>query len=417
MAEAPMPATTTPEPREADRERSAGDVHVERLFYAAQLGQGVGSLRFAPSIEAEFRDDYFERSVSRLRTGFGLAIGLYMLFLTIRLLTESGPAANWGLALRAVIIGSMVLAIIASYFLSRAKLMPVVVLTYLVFGAGVTAIECVAQHFGIDRRYEGLIFICIHCFVFSGLLFRVALLTSTCIFLIYMYGGWLGGLYGKQWGYELFFLALMNIMGATALYLLESADRENFLRRHILREITQHGGATGLLGGSALAPQSDRLLATILFTDVANSTAKAAELGDKLWRDLLKRQEDAIRKELKKFGGREVGTAGDGFLAVFERPAQAVYCADAIVKAVKELGLHLRVGLHAGEIELEPDSIRGIAVHIAARVNAIAQADEVLVSRTVRDLVGGSGIQFSERGTFDFKGVPEAWQVYAVVKG
>ena len=411
------PSWIAEKPRGAEPSESGdlgGAVQVERLLYVAQLGQGVGSLRFAPSIEAEFRDDNFERSLSRLRVGLGVAIGLYLLFLSIRLLTESGPAANWGLGLRVIIIVSMMLTALASYRVSRKTLTPLVVLTYLIFGAGVTAIECVAQHFGIDRRYEGLIFICIHCFVFSGLLFRTALLTTIGIFLIYMYGGWLGGLSGKTWGYELFFLALMIVMGSVAQYLFESADRENFLRRHILREITQHGALTGMLGGSALAPQNDRLVATILFTDLANSTAQAAQMGDKAWRGLLARQEEATRRELKRFGGREIGTAGDGFLAIFDRPAQAIYCAESIVKEVKTLGLHLRAGLHSGEIELERDTVRGIAVHIASRVSGIALADQVLVSRTVRDLVGGSGIQFIERGMHEFKGVPEPWQVYEV---
>ena len=137
-------------------------------------------------------------------------------------------------------------------------------------------------------------------------------------------------------------------------------------------------------------------------------------MGDKAWRGLLARQEEATRRELKRFGGREIGTAGDGFLAIFDRPAQAISCAESIVKEVKTLGLHLRAGLHSGEIELERDTVRGIAVHIASRVSGIALADQVLVSRTVRDLVGGSGIQFIERGMHEFKGVPEPWQVYEV---
>lgn len=393
-----------------------GAVQVERLLYVAQLGQGVGSLRFAPSIEAEFRDDYFDRSLSRLRVGFGLAIGLYLLFLTIRLLTESGPAANWGVALRLLIIGTMVLAVFASYRLSRTRLTPVVVATYLVFGGGVTAIECVAEHFGIDRRYEGLVFICMHCFVFSGLVFRTALLTTVTIFLTYMYGGWLGGLQGKDWAYELFFLGLMIVIGSVALYLLENADRENFLRRHILREISHHGALTGMLGASALAPQNGRMVATLLFTDLVDSTEQAARLGDKAWRDVLTRQEEATRRELKRFGGREVGTAGDGFLAVFDRPAQAIYCAESVLKETRALGLHLRAGLHTGEIDLERETVRGIAVHLAARISQIAGGDQVLVSRTVRDLVGGSGIRFRERGSFEFKGVPEPWQVFEVAR-
>lgn len=210
---------------------------VDRLLYAAALGEGVGRLRFAALIEAEFREEYFLRNRARMRNGFLLAIGLYLAFLSIRLMTESGPAAQWGLALRVTIIVAMTAAVIASYRMGRVGLTRVVVATYLTFGAGVTAIECVAAHYGIDRRYEGLIFITFHCYVFTLLLFRTALGTAAAIFLIYAAGGWLGGLLGKSFGYELFFLVLINILGAVALYSRESAERENFLRRRILQQI------------------------------------------------------------------------------------------------------------------------------------------------------------------------------------
>lgn len=385
---------------------------LDHLLYAAQLGQGVSSLRFAPPLEGAFRDEYFQRGLQRLRSGFAMAIGLYVLFLTLRLLTESGPGANLSLALRTAIIGCMLGAVVASYSLERVALTRVVVFTYLAFGAGVTAIECVAHLHQIDRRYEGLIFISVHCFVFGGLLFRTACLTALGIFLIYAYGGWLGGLAGKAWGYELFFMALINILGSVSLYSLESTERENFLRRHMLLQSGDGRRLTGVFNPDAFAPHAERRLATVLFTDIVASTAKAAELGDRAWKHLLEREEAAIRRVLRKFGGKEVESAGDGLLVLFDQPAQAVRCADAMRRAVRKIGLQLRIGIHTGELELEDDRVRGIAVHIAARIAQLAGADEVLVSRTVCDLVCGSGLQFTDRGAFDLKGVPEPWQLY-----
>lgn len=384
------------------------------MLYAAQLGQGVGALRFAPLIETEFREDHYQRHVSRMRTGFGVAIGLYLMFLTLRLLTESGPAAQWGLLLRVIIIGTILATIVASYSLGRPGMTRLVVLTYLVFGAGVTAIECLAHHYQIDRRYEGLLFISVHCFVFSGLLFRTACLTALGIVLTYAYGGWFGGLLSKAWGYELFFLVLINMLGAVALYSMELADRENFLRRHMLGELTGEGRMTGLLGRAAHTQSSERLLTTVMFTDVVDSTARAAKLGDRAWKDLMAEHESLIRSQLRQFAGHEVETAGDGFVAIFDKPAQAIRCAQAIQQAVGRIGLALRIGIHTGEVEVSAQQIRGIAVHIAARINQLAEAGEVLVSRTVRDLVSGAGLHFAERGTHAFKGVPEPWQVFAV---
>jgi class 3 adenylate cyclase len=158
----------------------------------------------------------------------------------------------------------------------------------------------------------------------------------------------------------------------------------------------------------------DRVLATVLFTDVVSSTPQVAGMGDRRSSELLATHDHLIRAELERFRGREVRTTGDGFLATFDGPGRAVRCACAIRDAVRAIGIQIRVGLHTGEIELHGDDIGGIAVHIAQRVQSQAQPDEVLVSRTVVDLVGGSGIAFADRGVHTLKGVPEQWQLFAV---
>ncbi len=160
--------------------------------------------------------------------------------------------------------------------------------------------------------------------------------------------------------------------------------------------------------------EPDTVLATVLFTDLVGSTATAAELGDRRWRELLERHHAAVRGELARFRGREVDTAGDGFFATFDGPARAIRCARAVTDAVGGLGLEMRAGLHTGECELLADKVAGIAVSIGARVAAQAAPGEVLVSRTVKDLVAGSGIRFADRGTAELKGVPGEWQLYAV---
>jgi class 3 adenylate cyclase len=161
-------------------------------------------------------------------------------------------------------------------------------------------------------------------------------------------------------------------------------------------------------------PEPNRVLATVLFTDIVASTAKAAELGDARWRELLGAHHAVIRRQLVRFRGTEIDTAGDGFFASFDGPARAIRCACAVTEAVKEVGLEVRAGLHTGECELVDNKVGGIAVHIGARVAKEAEPGEVLVSSTVKDLVAGSGIGFRERGTAELKGVPGEWRLYAV---
>jgi class 3 adenylate cyclase len=169
------------------------------------------------------------------------------------------------------------------------------------------------------------------------------------------------------------------------------------------------------LTGVRPIPQPDRVLATVLFTDIAASTEMAAALGDERWRDLLARHHTVVRAELARFRGQEIDTTGDGFLASFDGPARAVRCASAIASAVKALGMEVRAGVHTGECEVMEGKLTGLAVHIGARVAALAVPGAVLVSSTVRDLVAGSGIEFDDRGIHRLKGIDGEWRLFAVV--
>jgi class 3 adenylate cyclase len=182
-----------------------------------------------------------------------------------------------------------------------------------------------------------------------------------------------------------------------------------------------HGDGDAILGeveefltGTRGAEIVDRILATVMFTDIVDSTRKAAALGDRRWRVLLERHDTLMRRELERHRGRAVKTLGDGFLATFDGPARAIRCACSARDALRGLGVEVRAGLHTGECELIGDDLSGIAVNIGARVASVADPGEVLVSRTVTDLVAGSGIEFTDRGVHSLKGVPEEWQLYSV---
>jgi class 3 adenylate cyclase len=193
---------------------------------------------------------------------------------------------------------------------------------------------------------------------------------------------------------------LVELDGADHLFWVGEADA-------ILDEIEEF--LTGLRRG----PEPDRVLATVLFTDLVGSTELAVELGDTRWRYLLESHQAQVRRQLERFRGREVKTMGDGFLATFDGPARAIRCAQAVVDQSRGLGLETRAGLHTGECELMNDDVGGIAVHIAARVATLAKAGEVLVSSTVKDLVAGSGLTFADRGVHALKGVPDDWRLFA----
>jgi class 3 adenylate cyclase len=169
------------------------------------------------------------------------------------------------------------------------------------------------------------------------------------------------------------------------------------------------------LTGARNGPGPERVLATVLFTDIVDATERAADMGDRAWKELLCQHHVLVRQQLEHHRGREIDTAGDGFLATFDGPARAVRCARAIADAVKELNIQVRAGVHTGECEVMGGKLSGIAIHIGARVMSLAMPDEVMVSSTVRDLVTGSGLRFESRGAHSLKGIPGEWHLHAAI--
>ena len=174
------------------------------------------------------------------------------------------------------------------------------------------------------------------------------------------------------------------------------------------------GETEEFLTGTRSVLEADRVLASVLFTDIVDSTRRAVELGDREWRLLLNRHDSLAEREITRYGGRLIKTTGDGVLATFDGPARSVRCAQALNEGAQALGLMLRAGVHTGEVELREGDIAGLGVNIASRVEALAQPGEILVSRTVTDLVVGSGLDFDDRGEHHLKGVPGRWQLFAV---
>jgi len=229
--------------------------------YAIQLREGFRDLRFVRALEREFRDEFAVNHRTRLRAGFTVACVLYILFMLVRLKAEVPPVQEWGLILRAIVIGSMLLTLLASYVERLRGVLPVfAVLSYATFAIGVTAIEVLSRRYKVEMRYEGLILVSFHLYVFSGLLFRPALLAGGCIVLTYLIGGLFGGLASKAWGYQLFFIAITHVIGVVALYSIESLERDSFLRRGLFGTLATQDGLTGLFNRMAFFQQLERNL-------------------------------------------------------------------------------------------------------------------------------------------------------------
>jgi class 3 adenylate cyclase len=196
----------------------------------------------------------------------------------------------------------------------------------------------------------------------------------------------------------------VELRGADHLPWLGDADR-------VIAEVEE------FLTGERRPAPSDRVLATVVFTDIVDSTRIAADMGDRRWRELVESHDAIVRRQLAAYRGREIKTLGDGFLAIFDAPGRAIACIATVAREVRQLGIDVRAGVHTGECELAGDDVRGIAINLGARVGALAQAGEILVSSTVKDLVAGSGIEFEDRGVHRLKGLPDEWRLYAARAG
>lgn len=334
--------------------------------YATQLQQGFRSLRFVRALEREFRAEFAAQHLTRMRTGFAVAMAVYGIFLLLRLRAETGPAAEWGLILRGLAIGAMGVTLLASYVRPLRPLLPAFVLaSYGLFACGVTAIEVVAHRYGIDRHYEGLILVSFHVYVFSGLLLRPALLAGAFIFAAYLVGGAVGGLAGKEWGYQLLFIFMTHIIGGVALYSIEKTERDNFLRRRLFGVLATHDSLTGLFNRMAF------------FQEFERSVRQAARDGVPVAVVLV--DVDHFKHYNDRYGHLE----GDACLRAVAHALREEFRRP--LDAVARYGGEEFVGLW---YDVQPESIRARADQLRAAVQALRLAHQDAPSGRVTASVG-----------------------------
>jgi diguanylate cyclase (GGDEF)-like protein len=359
--------------------RSASDVESP---YVLQLQRGFRTLRFTPALEREFETEFRERHLGRLRLGFGVAIALYVLFTLLRMRAETGIAEEWGLALRVAAIGGMAFTLVTTYFRPlRPALLWLVLATYAVFAAAVTGTEVVAQRYHLSRHYEVLFLLSFHVYVFSGLLLRPALAAGGMILGAYLIGGWLGGLANKAWGYQLLFIGLTHLLGATALYSFEHVERDSFLRRRLLGLIATHDNLTGLFNRAAFFQHLERTLRQASREGVAVGVVLLDIDHFKLFNDryghlegdgCLRAVAGAIRDEFRRPFDAAGRYGGEEFVGLWY---------DIQPQSLRSMGDQLRAGVQALRITHE-DSPSG---RVTASVGAVAcrpREDE-----NVRDLL------------------------------
>jgi diguanylate cyclase (GGDEF)-like protein len=384
--------------------------------YAVQLREGFRNLRFSRVLEREFRDEFAINHQARLRAGFGVAAALYIVFMLVRFKAETGPLQEWGLILRGIIIGSLLLTIAASYVARLRAVLPVfAVLTYATFAITVTAIEVLSKRYGVDMRYEGLILVSFHLYVFSGLLFRPALLAGACIFVTYLAGGLAGGLASKAWGYQLFFVAVTHIIGGVALYSIERLERDSFLRRGLFGTLATQDGLTGLFNRITFFQQlerrvrqaaRDRVCVGVMLLDVDHFKAYNDRYGHVAGDHCLRAVAGALRNEFRRPMDIVARYGGEEFVGYWHdiQPQSLRSMADQLRGAVQALGIpHKdtpggRVTASIGAIALVPADHETLSDLIQRADEALYEAKEKGRNRAVTLLLPSASAPTSRGG-------------------
>jgi diguanylate cyclase (GGDEF)-like protein len=384
--------------------------------YAIQLREGFDNLRFSRALEQGFRDEFAIHHQARLRAGFGVAAALYLVFMAVRFKAEAGPMQEWGLILRAITIGSLLLTIAASYVTRLRGLLPVfAVLTYATFAVAVTAIEVLSRRHGVDMHYEGLILVSFHLYVFSGLLLRPALVAGACIFATYLVGGSAGGLASKAWAYQLFFVAVTHIIGGVALYSIEHLERESFLRRGLLGTLATQDGLTGLLNRITFSQQlerrvrqaaRDRVCVGVMLLDVDHFKAYNDRYGHVAGDHCLRAVAGALRHEFRRPMDMVARYGGEEFVGYWHdiQPQSLRSLADQVRGAVQALRIvHRdtpggRVTASIGAIALVPAENEGLSDLIQRADEALYEAKEQGRDRAVTLLLPSAAAPSSRGG-------------------
>lgn len=384
--------------------------------YAVQLARGFRGLRFAPALEREFEAEFLGQHLPRMRMGLAAAAALYLVFLLLRLRFETGPAESWGLFLRSTALAGLLLPLAASYWPRLHAFHPLIAPTgYAIFAVALTGLEIGARRYGIERRYEFLIFASFHVYVFGGLLLRPALAAGACVVLAYAIGGLAGGLTGREWAWQLLFIGLANLVGGGALYASERTERENYLRRQLYSSLAVFDGLTGLVNRLAFASRAETLVKQaaregrplgLAMIDVDHFKAYNDRYGHVEGDVCLKQVAQALREEFRRpldllgrFGGEEfVGlwfdVQPDAVRSMAEQVRAAVQ-ACRITHAVSQSG---RVTVSVGAVACVPEDGETLMALVQRADRALYEAKERGRNRVVLELRSSGAAAVATRG-------------------